>query len=228
MNEWDGLILRRIEIDADRVLTLLNGADLLVQKLSKHNDTPVGFAEMLVSTISNRALGFPRHVILASKVIQMKLTIIVLCGNEFHRRIFRLFRIRATFGRSEAKLKNLRVGIIDGRAEMHRVAGAHRNEENVREDQRVWRLERHVIASENSLFLNSCPIGFNHQLKLTLVHLLIMKRHIIFAAPKFERMRMEIVRMRRIDRVLHGLKPIAAQDFADIDLFYAIAADEQI
>src|SRR5690242_1237271 len=173
---------------------------------------------MFVRTIGNRALGLPSHVILASKMTQMKFAGVVLRGNEFHRRIFRLCRNAAVLGRTEAKLKNLRVSIIDGHAKMHGVSGAHRNEENVGEDERMRRLEAYVIAGKNSLLLDSCPIGLDDELKFDFVQLLIVKRHVVLAALEFERMRMEIVRMCRIDRVLHGLKPVATQHFADIDL----------
>src|SRR5512146_360377 len=217
MNQFDRLILRRIEVYADRVLAILDGADLLVQKLTKENDAAVGFAEMFVSAISNRALSLPSHVILAGKMTQMKFAGVVFGGNEFHRRIFRLFRNAAVVGWTETKLKNLRVGVIDGSAKMHGVSGAHRNEENVREDERMRCLERYVIAGKNSLFLDSRPIGLHNQLKFDFVQLLIVKRHVILAALEFERVRVEIVRMCRIDRVLHGLKPIAAQHLADID-----------
>src|SRR5678816_4709620 len=93
---------------------------------------------------------------------------------------------------------------------------------------RVRRLKRYVIAGKNSLLLDSRPIGLDDELKFDFVQLLIVKRHVILAALEFERVRVEIVRMCRIDRVLHGLKPVATQHFADIDLLYAIAADEQI
>src|ERR1044071_7059514 len=110
---------------------------------------------MFIGTIREPTLRLPGHVILAGKMTQMKFARAVLRGNEFHRRIFRLFCSAAVFGRTEAKLKNLRVGVIDGCTKMHRVPGAHRNEENVREDQRVRRLEGYVIAGKDSLFLNS-------------------------------------------------------------------------
>ena len=104
----------------------------------------------------------------------------------------------------------------------HGVSGAYRNEENVGEDERVRRLDGYSIAGKNSLFLDSRPIGLHNQLKFDFVQLLIMKRHVILAALQFKRVRVEIVRMCRIDRVLHGLKPIAAQHFADIDLFETV------
>ena len=44
MNQFDGLILRRVEIYTDRVLAILHAANLVVQKLTKHNDAAIGFA----------------------------------------------------------------------------------------------------------------------------------------------------------------------------------------
>ena len=86
MNQFDGLILRRIEIYADRVLAILHENNLLAQKLTKHNDAAVGFAEMFVGTLSNRTLRLPSHVILARKMTQMKFACVVFGGNEFHGR----------------------------------------------------------------------------------------------------------------------------------------------
>src|SRR6185437_4931352 len=134
---------------------------------------------MFVGTISNRALGLPSHVILAGKMTQMKFAGVVFGGNEFHRRIVRLFRNAAVVGWTETKLKNLRVGVIDGSAKMHGVSGADRNEENVRKDERVRRLEGYIITGKNSLFLDSCPIGLDDELKFDFVQLLIVKRHVI-------------------------------------------------
>ena len=50
-NQLDRFILGRIEIGADRILAVLHGNDLLAQKLAKHDDAAVAFAEMFAIEI---------------------------------------------------------------------------------------------------------------------------------------------------------------------------------
>ena len=127
-------------------------------------------------------LGFPRHVVLAGKVIQVKFAVGVLGADIFNRRIFGLFRYAAVLGRAEAKLIDLGIKIIDRRAEMQGVTQTHGNKQDVGKNQRVRSLRRNVITGENSLFLNACPVGLNHQVKLDLAQRLIVKGYVILGS----------------------------------------------
>ena len=123
---------------------------------------------MLPRAIRDGALGFPRHVVLAGKVIQVKFALGIFGADIFNGRVFGLFRCLAIFGRTEAELIDLRIKIVDGRAEMQGVTQTHGNEQDVGKDQRVRCLNRGVRSGENSLFLNPCPVGLNHQVELDL------------------------------------------------------------
>ncbi len=85
-----------------------------------------------------------------------------------------------------------------------------------------------AFSGKNPALLNSRPTGINHQLKIDFAQLLVVKRHVILTALQLERVGVQIVSMRRIDGVLHGLQPVAAQHLANIDFFESVLADEQV
>src|SRR6516165_3654081 len=128
----------------------------------------------------------------------MKFAIRVFSADIFTGRIFGLFRYLTIFGRTKPELVNLRIKIVDGRAEMQRVSQTYGNEQDVGENQRVRRLRRNVITSEDSLFLNPCPVGLNHQVELDLAQRLIVKGHVILGSLELQIVRMKIISMSRI------------------------------
>src|SRR5436309_14351620 len=106
----------------------------------------------------------------------MKLAGLVFSADELNRHVFGLRRYAAIFGWSESELENLRIKIVDGRAKMHGIPHSHRDEKNIGENERVGRLDRDVIAGKDTLLLDSCSGGLNHQLECDLAQLLIRNR----------------------------------------------------
>ena len=47
-------------------------------------------------------------------------------------------------------------------------------------------LRRNVVTGENALFLNSSPIGMNHQVKLDFAQRLIVKGYVVFGPFSFK------------------------------------------
>src|SRR2546428_11961879 len=137
---------------------------------------------MLPRAIRDGALGLPRHVVLTGKVIQVKFALGIFGADTFNGRVSGLFRYLAIFGWTEAELIDLRVKIVDGRAEMQGVTQTHGNEQDVGENQRMRCLRRNVITGENSLFLNPCPVGLNHQVELDLAQRLIVKGYVVLGS----------------------------------------------
>src|SRR5580765_6395603 len=153
MNELDHLVFRRIGVYADWICAGLRGDDLLAQQFTEHDNPAVRFAEMLAAAVGDRALSFPGHVVLAGEMIQMKLAVFIFGRDKFDWRIVGLFGDATVLTRTETELKNLRARVVDRRANMQGVAGAHRNEKNVRKNQRVRRFRGNAVAGENPLFL---------------------------------------------------------------------------
>ena len=172
--------------------------------------------------------GFPGDMILAGKMVEVKLTDAVGRADVLDRRLADLISGAAVFRRAEAELIDLCVRVVYRRANMQRVTDAYRNEENIRKNQRVRRFDGRVCTGEDALLLDPSPVWTDYQLEVDFAQLLIVKGHKVLSALELERMRVEIVGVRRINRVFHRLEPVAPQHFADIDFLHAVLTHQQI
>src|SRR2546422_6394038 len=182
MNELDHFIFCRVHAGAGGILAVLHRLDLIAQKFAKHDDAAVAFAQVFYGAVGDGTLGFPSHVILAGKIIQVKFTVGVFGADVFDGRIFRLFRNTAVFGRTEAELIDLGIKIVDRRPEVQGIAATDGDKKDVGKNQRVGRFHGNLVAGEDALFLDAGPVRLNYQLKIDFAERLIVKRDEILSA----------------------------------------------
>src|SRR5215470_2204156 len=119
--ELDDPVLLRVANNSQRLPPFSHPVDLFVQKLSKENYPFVAHAEMLLRSIRDRPLGFPRHRILHQHMLEAILAFLISDRKVFPRRVAIRRRAISVNGR-KINNEHLCMRIVHGHAYLHIMA----------------------------------------------------------------------------------------------------------
>src|SRR5579875_21756 len=232
--EADDLVGSGIAHERHRLLAPLDPVDLLGQHAAEQGDATVARPEVLLGTVGDPALRLPRHLVLhleGQHVVAAVLRATEVAREHLHLPDLGLGVRVHPLGRVEPHLEDVGVLVVDRDAPVQQVvAHAVTDPQHVREDERRADLDARVVAPVHD-GLRDAP--------LAALEVVAHDRALVVRRPDAVRLAgreaelaqhvgVQVVRVRRVGRVLLDLEPVALERAAQPERAPAVAHHEHV